>query len=128
MPVTKPSGQGAAQNPAQYRAESQRTDKKTSEAEKQNTPEIPGYSARYVPVRDEGMTPTGCELSSNSSGKTQNSKRDGAFPGAPDPDLALIVARWPDLSADVRKMIAGVVRLTPKADASNAQGPRERGK
>jgi hypothetical protein len=31
-----------------------------------------------------------------------------------DPDLAEIVIAWPELPADVRKMIAGVVRLTPR--------------
>jgi len=30
------------------------------------------------------------------------------------PDLADVVKVWPDLPDDVRKMIAGVARLTPK--------------
>ena len=32
-----------------------------------------------------------------------------------DPDLVTLVEAWPVLPADVRKMIMGVVRLTPKA-------------
>jgi hypothetical protein len=31
-----------------------------------------------------------------------------------DADLRAVVDAWPDLPADVRKMIAGVVKLTPK--------------
>jgi hypothetical protein len=38
------------------------------------------------------------------------------------------MSRWADLPADVRKMIVGVVRLTPKADASPAPGPQGLGK
>jgi len=34
-----------------------------------------------------------------------------AFP----PDLADVVKAWPDLPADVRRLIAGVVKLTLKA-------------
>jgi hypothetical protein len=33
-----------------------------------------------------------------------------------DPDLAELVAAWGSLPADVRKMILGVVRLTPRAE------------
>jgi hypothetical protein len=36
--------------------------------------------------------------------------------GGLDTDLAAVVEAWPDLPVDVRKMIAGVVRLTPKID------------
>ena len=70
------------------------------------------------------MTPTGFEQPSDSTGKTQNAKAHGAPHGAIDPDLAAIIDAWPTLPADVRKMICGVVRLTPKADASPAEGPQ----
>ena len=33
-------------------------------------------------------------------------------------DLAAVVTAWPTLPADVRKMIVGVVKLTPKAKAT----------
>ena len=85
------------------------------ESKNKYRPEIPGGF--------HGMTPTGFELPSDSTGKSQNAKARGAPHGAIDPDLAVIMSRWADLPADVRKMIVGVVRLTPKADASNAQGP-----
>ena len=34
--------------------------------------------------------------------------------GGLDADLSAVVDAWPDLPEDVRKMIAGVVRLTPR--------------
>jgi len=51
----------AAQNPAQYTADLTRKGKKTLGPEMQKRPDLPSDSADYVPVRKQGMTPTGFE-------------------------------------------------------------------
>ncbi len=63
------------------------------------------------------MPRAGDELSLNSSEKPPIRNAGGAESGAlgGDSDLKAVISAWPDLPADVRKMIVGVVNLTTKA-------------
>ena len=51
----------AAQNPAQYRAESGRAEREAVGAGMQNHPELPSDSATYVSIHNRGLTPRGFE-------------------------------------------------------------------
>jgi len=114
----------AAQNPAQYPAESQRTDKKTAGVTMQKSPDLPGHSKRYCLTHKELVGAVGFEATPNpvvSPGNQRIPRRKGSKSGSSssdssicDTELQAIVDAWPTLPADLRKMIVGVVKLTPK--------------
>jgi hypothetical protein len=54
--------------------------------------------------------PLGDELLSKSPGKVTPSAKSAAESAAFSPDLALVVERWPRLTADAKAAILGIVR------------------
>ena len=75
-------------------------------------PTTSGLQNRCTPSATDATVNT-CEKAENPlSPRLLVAQRE---PAPVDPELAELASVWNDLPADVRKMILGVVRLTPKA-------------
>jgi hypothetical protein len=62
------------------------------------------------PFDNKALAEAGVEQSKETSGKTCNSSTSGAFSGALDADLTIVVDAWGALTASARAKIVGIAR------------------
>lgn len=127
------AAQKAAQNPA-VTSRDVKYSQKTISAQQDDSQYV---TSSYDTLPKPELGAAGTEHPSKTLAKPQISETGGAKSGAPgdasasnrqpaDPDLQAIIDAWPTLPDDVRRTIAGVVRLTPRrSDSAGRTGQDE---